>query len=173
MSLFLVTALPGTGKSTVCAELQARGFEAYDMDQDHLAKWYNNKTGIPVEDDHERTPEFLQNHSRNISRHLVEDLAAKAVDKSIFLCGDPDNEDELHNLFTQTFALVVDEEIRLYRLNTRTNSAWGKLPHEIARDLANKPIAEERYKRFDYAILNASFPVDQVVDRIINILQLT
>ncbi len=167
MPLFLITALPGTGKSTVCNELHARGFEAYDGDYDHLAKWYNNSTGKPVADHHERTPEFLQTHSRNIPRHLIEDLAAQAADKPIFLCADPENEDELQDLFAQTFALVADEKTRLYRLATRTNNVWGRLSHERARDAANKPVAEERRRKYGYTIVDADVPVEQAVDQIV------
>lgn len=169
MSLFLITGLPGTGKSTICEELKTQGYEAYDGDYDHLAKWYNNITGEPVQEgkDHERTPEFLQNHSRNISRQRVEDLASQAQSKIIFLCADPENEDELIDLFEKVFALVVDEDVRQERLATRTNNKWGKLPHEIAYDLAIKPIAYSRYKKDRYHILDASQTPRLITNRMI------
>ena len=169
MSLFLVTGLPGSGKSTTYTELKARGYDAYDGDYDHIAKWYNTKTGQPVEKEghyRERTPEFLATHSRDISRQAVEDLAAKAKHKTIFLCGDPENEDKLVDLFAKVFALVLNEDIRQRRLATRTNSQWGKLPHEIAYDLAIKPKAFSRYKRFGYDVINAEQPTNLIVEYI-------
>jgi adenylate kinase family enzyme len=167
MSLFLVTGLPGSGKSTASAELKARGHEAYDGDYDRLAKWYNNATGQPVEESyHKRTTDFLETHSRDISRQTVEDLAAKAKHKTIFLCADPENEDELVPLFTKAFALVLDEDVRQHRLATRTNNQWGKLPHEVAYDLAIKPIAFARYKKFGYDVIDAEQTINAIVDYI-------
>jgi broad-specificity NMP kinase len=169
MPLFLVTGLPGTGKSTIRDELKSRGYKAYDGDYDHLAKWYNNKTGQPIKEGHyhERTPEFLKTHSRDIARQVVEDLATKAKHRPVFLCGDPENEDELVNLFSKVFALVVDEGVRQNRLATRTNNEWGKLPHEIAYDQAVKPVALDRYKRYVYITLDASQPPKVIVDQIL------
>ncbi|HYH36530.1 MAG TPA: AAA family ATPase [Candidatus Saccharimonadales bacterium] len=126
MSLILITGLPGSGKSTVCAELKLRGYEAYDGDEDHLAKWYDRKTGrAAAKEVEECTPEFLQVHSRDISRGTVARLASKAHGKLVFLCGDPENEAELQDLFTKTFALVVNEDVLRHRLATRTNNDWG------------------------------------------------
>jgi len=168
MPLFLITGLPGSGKSTVCAALKARGHEAYDGDYDRLAKWYNTTTGQPVEESHyyERTTDFLETHSRDIARQVVEDLAAKAKHKIIFLCADPENEDELVPLFAKVFALVLDEDVRQRRLATRTNNRWGKAPQEIAYDLAVKPKALSRYKRFGYDVINAKQPTSAIVDYI-------
>ncbi len=169
MSLFLITGLPGTGKSTVYAELKKRGYEAYDGDYDRLAKWYSIADGAPVDAsrEHDRTPEFLETHSRDISLNVVTDLAARAESGSVFLCADPENEDELVPQFTKVFALVLDENVRQTRLVTRTNNKWGKLPHEVAYDLTKKPIAYDRYERYGYIILDASQPIEIIVDKVL------
>lgn len=168
MSLFLITGLPGSGKSTVCAELKSRGYEAYDGDEDHLAKWYNNKTGLAVKkEDEERTPAFIQAHSRNISRKTIKDLASRAKDRPIFLCNDPENEDELRDLFAKIFALVIDEKIRQHRLATRTNNSWGKLPHELEYDLVFQRKANDTYEKFPYTTIDAAQSPEDIVDQIL------
>lgn len=40
--------MPGSGKTTVRNELKSRGYEAYDGDEDGLAKWYNDATGVVI-----------------------------------------------------------------------------------------------------------------------------
>jgi dephospho-CoA kinase len=168
MPLFLITGMPGSGKSTVCAELKAKGYEAYDGDEDHLAKWYNIATGAAVKrEDEERTPEFVQAHSRDMSRETVEELVSKARDKPVFLCADPENEDELRDLFSQIFALVVDEDTRKHRLATRTNNKWGKLPHEVEYSQAFQQKWEADYKKFAYITLDSSQPPGTLVDQIL------
>lgn len=168
MPLFLVTGLPGTGKSTVNAELKARGYESYDGDEDHLASWYSSKTGLPVEAKIEDcTPAFLRVHSRDISRKTIEKLTAKAQDKPVFLCGDPENEAELHDLFVEIFGLVIDDEALKHRLATRTNNAWGKLPHELEYSLAFKRKWYDNCARFSYITLDASQSPQVLVDQLL------
>jgi adenylate kinase family enzyme len=168
MSLFLITGLPGSGKSTVCSELKSRGYTAYDGDEDHLAEWYNNKTEalVKVTID-ECTPEFLRHHSRDISREIIKELAAKAGNEPVFLCGDPENEEELQDLFTKIFALVVDEGTLKYRLATRTNNPWGKLPHELEYSFAFREKWHSICRKFSYIMIDATRPTKHVVDQIL------
>lgn len=168
MSLILITGLPGTGKSTVCAELKARSIEAYDGDEDELAHWFD-ANGKPVpKADEVRTPEFVAAHTRDIARQTIKDLVEQAKDKQIFLCGDPENEDELSPLFTKKFALVLDETIRQHRLDTRTNNDWGKLPHEREYDRAHIDKAYRRYQTPGYSTIDSNQPVANIVDLIIS-----
>lgn len=91
MSLIYVTGISGSGKSEVRKELLKRGFEAYGTDEDGIAAYYNNETGKieneNASDPSYRTPEWRSKHTWKVKRGKVEELAAKAKDKSVFLCG--------------------------------------------------------------------------------------
>ncbi len=168
MPLFLVTGLPGSGKSAVNAELKSRGYESYDGDEDHLARWYNDETGQEVEAGIEDcTPEFLSKHSRSISRKVVEELALKAKTKPVFLCGDPENEENLNDLFSKVFALIIDEKTREYRLTARTNNVWGKRPHEREYSAAFGKKWKDICLRLKYTHIDSSQPTKNIVDQIL------
>lgn len=167
MALILITGLAGTGKSTIRAELGSRGYQAYDQDEDHIAKWYNNKTGKAVAEHGEPTAEFLQTHSRDILRETIQELATNSQDKLVFLCGDPENEAELRDLFSEVFALRLHEEVRQHRLATRTNNSWGKLPQELAYDAENLRRSAGIYKKLNYSMVDANRPTAEIVDEIL------
>ena len=152
----------------MCRVLKARGYEAYDTDDDGLAKWQHIHTGYVHPKSSvkaaQRTPEFLENHSWNVPRQEVEALLARAAAKPIFLCGSLGNEDKLHDLFAAVFALYVDDETLTHRLATRTNNDWGKQPHELAQTLEHHRQAYERHRRLGDIIVDAARPVEEVAD---------
>lgn len=171
MSLYLITGLPGSGKSTVCEELKRRGYEAYDGDYDHLAHWFDAEGNVAEDTAEKRTPEFVQTHTRAISEKTIAEFAHKASETDVFICNDPENEDILASYFTHIFALVLDESIREQRVANRKNNPWGKLPHEKARDQLIRPIAEKRYQQSNYTKVDANRPTDEVTDSILQYLE--
>lgn len=168
MALFLITGASGAGKTTTCLELKARGYLAYDGDTDKLACWYDKQTGELVSKrDESRTLEFVQMHSYLLLRDRLKKLAANAQDKPIFICCNPENMDELEDLFAKKFALVVDEATFRDRLVTRTNNEWGKLPHELEYSTEFRQAHTQRYEEFGYDTVDATLPTRDIVDCIV------
>lgn len=171
MSLYFVTGIAGSGKSQVTIELKARGIEAYDTDDDGLARWRDIKNGyihpkssIKQKD---RTEEFLSGHEWIVPRSEVEKLAEKAKSKDIYLCGVAYNESQLWDLFKEVFALVIDDDTLKYRLKNRTTNDWGKQPHELQITLGIQQKANLTYKNDGYIVIDATQPINKVVNSIL------
>jgi thymidylate kinase len=171
MSLIFITGIAGSGKSTVLDELRSRGYEAYGTDEDGMAHWHDNTTGYmhpksSIKTEH-RTPDFIKNNRWKISRKIVGDLALKAQEKPIFLCGVASNDDEIWDLFSGVFALVVDEATLRQRLSNRTTNDYGKAQHELEQTLEQHANSEGIYKKFGYIAIDATQPLGVVVDSIL------
>lgn len=174
MPLYYITGGSATGKSTILLELKRRGYEAYDVDEAGpvTAKWHNKQTGYIHPKSsvkaHQRTPEFLKVHSWRVHRQEVEDLAKQAQTKNIFLGGTIDNLKEIRDLFKNTFALVIDTDTLRHHLLTRTNNDWGKSPHELQLSLDWNQNAVASHKKKGQIIIDATQPVEKVVDEILS-----
>jgi dephospho-CoA kinase len=173
MPLIYITGIPGTGKSTVRLELLRRGYEAYGGAEDNIAAFYDNETGQRLDgwvEAKDRTPEWTATHTWKIARQTIEELKDQAKDKPIFLCAVTHNDtDELWDLFDKTIALTIDEATLKHRLATRTNNDVGKSPDELQSILLRQKVARERYEGIGAIVVDATQPVDRVVDEIIEI----
>lgn len=171
MALFLISGTAGTGKTQVCHALRERGYEAYNADDDGLARWQHIHTGYihPKSSvkPHHRTAEFLAEHSWNVPREYMEGLKQKAADRAIFVSGSLGNEDELHDLFAHVFALYVDDATLKHRLATRTTNDWGRQPQELELTLKRHHTNYKKYEQRGDIIVNAAQPLDAVVDLIL------
>lgn len=144
---------------------------ALDTDDDALARWQNKETGYihpkssvkPAQ----RTPEFLAQHAWNVPREYIEDFASKVQDEPAFICGVANNYEALSDLFTGVFALYIDDKTLEHRLLTRTNNNWGKQTHELQQSLDEHRGMRERHQQLGYMMIDASRPLDAVVDQII------
>lgn len=170
MPIFLITGLPGTGKSTINNELKQRGFISFDADEDNLAHWFDADGNVIDKKDELRTHEFLNNHSRDIHADTVLEISHNNPYKAVFICGDPQNEDDLEKFFTKVFALNLEEGIRQQRIRERSNNSWGKLIHEREYDLTFKDKALARYAREKYVVLDATRSTEKIVDKIISLI---
>lgn len=171
MPLIYITGISGSGKSSVCMELTKRGYTAYDTDEDGIAYFYHNETNQPVTErmsHEERTPEWRSQHTWKALRETVEKLADQAKDKPVFLCGVTNNDaDELWDLFSQVFALTMDETTLKQRITERTNNDFGKNPHEFADLLRWQQTATEDYKKLGAILIDATQPIEDVANEIL------
>jgi hypothetical protein len=149
-----------------------RGYEAYATDEDGYASWFDNESGEEYAQrttSQERTPEFGQRYSWQVSLDKVRQLAAEAAQRPIFLCGAVANEVEVWDLFAGVIALDIDTETLRHRLAARTNNDFGKSPHELQQVLGWHADTRAAYRRAGHRVVDATKPIDDVVDQVLDL----
>ncbi len=171
MSLYFITGVSGTGKSSLTHELRNRGYAALDTDDDALARWQHKDTGyihpkssVKAAD---RTEQFISEHDWNVPPEFVEQIAKDTADTTAFICGVVNNIDDMRGLFAGVFALTIDDDTLKHRLATRTNNDWGKQPHELEQTLEYQHRAQEMYAKLGYITIDATQPINKVADDIL------
>lgn len=96
-------------------------------------------------------------------------ISYRSQDSPVFLCGITANDkDELWDVFTQIFALVVtDKEVLKQRILSRTEDGFGKSPNELANLMSWQQDFAADYSNRGATIIDASLPLGRVVDSII------
>lgn len=159
---YLIEGLSGSGKTTVCDELQRRGHQAIHGDRE-LAYQGDPETGEPTPDG---------GHGQHIwDVDKVRALVADHDHVATFFCGGSRNHPRFLHLFDAVFVLRVDLDTLHRRLDARPDAEWGGgKPTE--RDLivgwhrtgADIPPGA--------VIIDATAPVAQVVDEILRACEL-
>lgn len=113
---YLIEGLSGTGKTSVCDELQRRGYQAIHGDRE-LAYRGNPETGEPTESiGHEH-------HIWDVDK--LKTLVANHEEPVTFFCGGSRNFAKFIALFDAVFVLEVDLDTLNRRLDERPDSEWG------------------------------------------------
>ncbi|MEV6302727.1 hypothetical protein AB0M02_25165 [Actinoplanes sp. NPDC051861] len=172
MTLVWLTGNSGTGKSTVCAMLRASGHVAVDADEDGFCHWIDRVGGEAVANPPDPVPEgWLHRYGWVIDRERVEALAEESRPGIAFLCGSAENEAEIRDLLDVTVGLVIDDDTLRHRLATRTTNTFGQHPEELAAALDWNPRMAAILEGCGAVIIDASEPVDTVVNRVMDAVQ--
>ncbi len=164
VALYYVTGVSGSGKSTVMAALQRLGYEAYDIDTDGFATYYQTGTwdlGSGGGDAAERTPEWRAQHEWKVSPKKVETLRDKSIGKAVFLCGVAANDADFWDTFTRVFCVYVPPEEVKRRVLGRDKNDYGQNPHELARILEWAAYAKQQYQELGAIIIDATQPPEK------------
>ncbi len=153
---YLIEGVSGTGKSSVCAALRARGYKAIDGDQELAYQ------GDPVSG--KKTTGFThENHIWDVEK--VNKLAKDKNEEVAFFCGGSRNFRKFIDLFDKVFILDVDSKTLDKRLDSRPINAWGKSQQQ--RQLIHRLHKTKEDIPSGGITIDATRSLDQVVDQII------
>jgi adenylate kinase family enzyme len=165
---YLIDGVSGTGKTSVCNELQRRGYQAIHGDRE-LAYLGDPETGQPTGGlKHEHSAIFVSEH-QCWDVEKIKTLVANHDEAVAFFCGGSRNFVKFIHLFDGVFVLEVGD---LETLNRRIDERVAVDP----TDWGAKPAEREliaRYHQTKEAIpssgvtIDATRPLEQVVDEIL------
>jgi adenylate kinase family enzyme len=164
MGAFLITGNPGSGKTTMAAELARLGLAAVDTDQ--IAGW-ETASGDQVSQPVHAGDEWLLSHRWVWSRTRLADLirTQTTAGQDIFLCGIAMNQRDMLDLFRMVFLLSLDHATQVERLNTATNA--NRSDALRAQILDGRPVFEQEMRSAGAVVLDGRQPTPVLVKRIL------
>ena len=158
MKRILLTGMSGTGKTTLIAELAARGYRAVDADCDEYSMWVtvaaqSDVAGTPVEPDRDWVWREDQ----------VQRLLDSANGEVLFVSGCASNMDRFLPQFDHVVLLSAPASVIVARLASRTTNTYGKNPQEMARVLDLIETVEPLLRRIADVELDTSVPLNEVI----------
>lgn len=171
MSLIYITGPSCAGKSTLCAELKSRGYEAYD--EADVCAWYDPKTGLKVkypDEFKERPPDWESHHDMIMSEKKIKELRNRSKKSTIFVFAFCGNETEMTDkYFDKVLCLEIDEETLTTRLRSRAvhRTGYGKDPDQMANVRECFKPKLDRHRNSGTTMVDATQPVEIVADYVL------
>lgn len=149
--IIFLTGMSGTGKSTVLAELNARGYKVIDSDYDGFSNYVeDSKWGKGWIWDEERI------------RTLITDHAAG----TLFISGTVSNQGEFYRYFDAVVLLSAPLDVMRERIDKRTNNSYGKTHEEWAEIEFYKKTVEPLLRASSNYEIDTRKPLEQTIDEL-------
>lgn len=155
---YLIEGVSGAGKTSVCTELQRRGYQAIHGDRE-LRYQGDPETGT-LPDDRARSPLW--------DVEKVKAFAANQDEAVTFFCGGSRNFSKFIELFDGVFVLEVDLDTCLRRIDERVAldpTDWGAKPAE--REIIARLHQTKENIPTNGIIIDATAPLARVVDEVL------
>jgi gluconate kinase len=159
---YLIEGGSGTGKTTVCKELQRRGYYAINGDNE-LAYRGDPETGYPTNGLTHDSVSDSEHHIWHVDK--VRALVASQEEAVTFFCGGSRNFSKFIDLFDGVFVLEVDRDTLNRRLDERSEDEWGGKQTE--RELIMRLHQTKGDTPRDGIVVDATAPIARVVDEIV------
>jgi broad-specificity NMP kinase len=157
MRRILITGMSATGKSTLTAELAARGHHAVDLDTPDYSEYRDLGEGEEWAWREDRVQALLTD-----PRPLTSDLPSP-----LFVSGCARNMPQFYPQLDAIVLLSAPSETLIERLRTRTTNNYGKTPEELAQVLENQRIVDPLLRRIATVELDARAPLEDLITAVL------
>ena len=157
---YLIEGVSGTGKTSVCKELQRRGYHAIHGDRE-LAYQGDPETGTPTDGCH-----ASEHHIWHVEK--VKALVANQDEAVTFFCGGSRNFSKFIDLFDGVFVLEVDLDTLNRRIDERVAlDQMSGAERQTERELIARLHQTKEDIPKNGIIIDATAPIAHVVDEIV------
>ena len=156
--------MSATGKSSVVAELRARGYKAVDGDDPAYSHW-GEFVRYPGIDDGapDQEKEWILREDR------IDELLSTEDCDAVFVAATARNMSKFYPRFDHIVLLSAPSEVIVERLATRTNNPYGKRPEELADVLRYVERLEPILRKSASHEIDASASLDKVVAQVLEL----
>lgn len=166
MPTYLLSGLPGTGKTTIQHELDKLGYDTIDTDE---AWGYHGhiETEEPFEIPPDASRAWFKDHGWVWNSKIVRSILEQPHEKPLFICGGSRNEEQFYHYFSKIFSLHVPDEVMRQRLEAR-RGAEGTTPMFIDRMVKLNKGFYQRAAKKGSMVIETTHPLAECVDIILN-----
>jgi broad-specificity NMP kinase len=164
---YLITGFPGTGKTSIAAELKKRGHAAYDTENMRgLMHTESRITGKHIHRPNKVPRDWYDlAGAYNWDPLKLSKLLQSSGDK--FICAKAHNQPDFYDMFQHIFLLTLDFTELIQRLRSREGNAIGKTDQELSDILIHREHFEQSLLNHGATPINVARPLKEVVDSIL------
>ncbi len=151
MALNYITGPTGSGKSTICSELQRMGYTAYDTDNDGFRK----------------IEKIKGRELKVLDLELIKQLKYRHNNEVAYVCGTSPNDLDAVDYFDNIFLLNINKEEQKKRIKNRTNSKYGKEDYQLANALRWRQVQIKKYQKAGAVVIDSTQPIETIINSII------
>jgi dephospho-CoA kinase len=147
----LVTGMSGTGKTSALEALAGRGHRVVETDVDGWSEWVTSPDG---------EGEWLWDENR------MAELLADEAGRTLFVSGCVRNQGTFYDRFDAVVLLSASAEVLVDRIESRTTNDYGKSAKERELVLVHLETVEPLLRATCTHELDASRPLEEIVDEL-------
>lgn len=172
MKSILITGFPGSGKSTICQELNRLGYTAHDIEEiSGLFKMVDKATGETVKEHDCDNLKQVENRKWTCDVDKLKELIKGEKSSVAFYCGTASNIDEILHLFDLVILLKPSLNILRRRLSSRETGKFGRTKEVQEQVLGWRDQLEGNIQNKGAIVIDADTSSREMAENIVKIIK--